>query len=184
MCGSIDAMTEVDVVSSGGLSVVQVDCIQQLLADAFHDDFSDDDWDHALGGWHAIGTVDGTVVSHAAVVRRQLEVGDRRVTVGYVEAVATAPTAQGLGHGSQAVRAVMDVLRREFEMGALSTGRHPFYERLGWERWQGPTFVFVDGRRTRTAEEDDGVMVLRFGPSAKISLESPIACWSRPGDDW
>lgn len=119
-------MTEVDVVTSGDLSPMQMDRIQQLLADAFHQGFSDDDWDHALGGWHAIVTVDGTVVSHAAVVRRQLEVGTRRVTAGYVEAVATAPAAQGLGHGSRAVRALDDVLRREFEMGALSTGRHRF----------------------------------------------------------
>ena len=91
------------------LSPVQVDRIQQQLADAFHYEFSDDDWDHALGGWHVIVTVDGTVVAHAAVVRRELEVGTRRVTAGYLEAVATAPAAQGLGHGSRAVRAVMDV---------------------------------------------------------------------------
>lgn len=184
MCGTIHVMSEVEVVSSLDLSAVQVGCIRLLLADAFHDRFSDDDWDHALGGWHAVVMVGGAVVSHAAVVRRQIEVGSRRVTAGYVEAVATAPAAQGVGHGSQAVRAVMDVLRREFEMGALSTGRHRFYERLGWERWEGPSFVVSDGQRMRTAEEDGGIMVLRFGPSADLSLESPIACRSRQGDDW
>lgn len=29
----------------------------------------------------------------------------------------------------------------EFEMGALATSRHAFYERLDWERWRGRTYL-------------------------------------------
>ena len=36
----------------------------------------------------------------------------------------------------------------------------------------------------RTAEEDDGVMVLRFGPSDTIEVDSSISCEERAGDDW
>lgn len=75
-------------------------------------------------------------------------------------------------------------MRREHEMGGLSTGRHAFYERLGWERWQGPTFVRDGNDVIRTEDEDDGVMVLRSGPSAKIDLTASISCDARPGDDW
>jgi hypothetical protein len=32
--------------------------------------------------------------------------------------------------------------------------------------------------------EDDGVMVLRFGPSAAIDLHASMSCDERPGDDW
>lgn len=84
--GSIDAMTEVDVLASGDLTGVELDRLRQLLDDAFDHEFSDDDWDHALGGWHAIVTADHAPVAHAAVVGRQLEVGTRRLTVGYLEA--------------------------------------------------------------------------------------------------
>lgn len=78
----------------------------------------------------------------------------------------------------------MDTIRTGFDLGVLSTEHHSFYERLGWERWQGPTFVIRNRKRTRTPDEDDGIMVLRFGPGAELSLRDPIACWSRRGDDW
>ena len=60
-----------------------------------------------------------------------------------------------------------------------------FYERLGWERWQGPTYVRTAvGELHRTEEDDDGVMVLRTGPTADLDLTGPLACEERPGDDW
>ena len=80
-------------------------------------------------------------MAHAAVVERVLEVGGRAVRAGYVEGVATTPTRQGEGLGSLVMQRVGQLLEAEFEVGALSTGRHAFYERLGWERWRGPTFV-------------------------------------------
>mgnify|MGYP006361481155 CR=1 FL=1 len=84
-----------------------------------------------------------------------------------------------------AVAPVTDLIRAGFELGALGTGRHSFYERLGWERWQGPTFVrTAEGDVRRTEEDDDGVMVLRTGPTADVDLTGPLVCEERPGDDW
>jgi hypothetical protein len=76
------------------------------------------------------------------------------------------------------------IVRREYELGALSTARHGFYARLGWECWQGPTFVRDGEHLIRTEDDDDGLMVLRFGPSAQVQLAAPITCAPRPGDDW
>jgi hypothetical protein len=59
-----------------------------------------------------------------------------------------------------------------------------FYERLGWERWQGPTFVRRGEALVRTEEEDDGIMVLRPGPGVRIDLRASISCEARAGDDW
>lgn len=158
--------------------------VRRLVVQAFEGDFSPEDWEHTVGGWHVL-VVDGDVaLSHAAVVPRVLHVADRPVRAGYVEGVATAPGRQGEGLGSLAMAAVSELLRREFEMGALSTGRHRFYARLGWERWQGPTFVRHGSDAVRTAEEDDGIMVLRFGPSKGIDLTAPLSCDGRHGDDW
>ena len=53
-----------------------------------------------------------------------------------------------------------------------------------WERWRGPTFVRQGGTVLRTPAEDDGVMVLRFGPSRSIDLNAAICCEARQGDDW
>ena len=113
---------------------------------AFNGGFTEDDWDHALGGWHAVVTVGERVVSHASVILRDLEVGDRNFAAGYVEGVGTDSAARGEGHGTRAMTEITKIIRRNFELGALSTEAWPFYERLGWERWQGPTFVRTASR--------------------------------------
>ena len=41
-----------------------------------------------------------------------------------------------------------------------------------------------EGQPVRTPEEDDGVMVLRHGPSRDLDLTSDITCDQREGDDW
>lgn len=157
--------------------------IRRLLEEAFGEGFDDDDWDHTLGGHHVVVADGGVVVAHAAVVSRTLEVAGRAFRSGYLEGVATAPSEQGRGLGSLAMVEVATLLRREYEMGGLSTGRDRFYERLGWERWLGPTFV-RRGPVTDRTEEDDDVMVLRFGPSAAVDRTEALSCEGRAGDDW
>lgn len=158
--------------------------IRHLLVEAFEGTFSEEDWRHTLGGWHVVVAESGTVVSHAAVVPRDLHVGDRPVRAGYVEGVATAPGRQRQGFGSLALAGAGQVLHDRFEFGALSTGRHAFYERLGWERWQGPTVVRHGSELIRSEEDDDGVMVLRFGSSHDVDLRAPLSCADRAGDAW
>jgi aminoglycoside 2'-N-acetyltransferase I len=157
---------------------------RSLVDDAFGGRFEESDWHHALGGWHVLVTDGGSVVAHAAVVPRELHVDGRPVDAGYVEAVATAPARQGQGLGTLALREVDRLLRRHHELGALSTGAHRFYERLGWERWRGPTFVRVGDDVVRTPDEDDGIMVLRYGPTATLDLTAALSCGAREGDDW
>ncbi len=158
--------------------------MQALLVEAFDGEFSDEDWENTLGGWHVVVAEGGVAVAHAAVVPRLLRVGDRPFRSGYLEGVATLTGRQREGLGSRAVAEATGLLRRRFEMGALSTGRSAFYARLGWERWQGPTFVGFGPEARRTEEEDDGIMVLRFGASSAIGLDAVLSCESRPGDDW
>jgi aminoglycoside 2'-N-acetyltransferase I len=158
--------------------------VRRLLDEAFDGDFPQDDWEHTLGGWHVAIVEADMVVSHAAVVPRALEVSDRRWRTGYVEGVATAAGRQGEGLGSLAMSHVARLIRDEFELGGLSTGRHSFYERLGWERWLGPTFVRRGRDMVRTEDDDDALLVLRFGPSAGLDLTAPISCEARTGDDW
>ncbi len=155
-----------------------------VVVGAFDGNFTADDWDHALGGWHAVAIDVQRVVAHASVILRELEVGDRTLAAGYVEAVGTESAARGEGHGTRAMIEIAKIIRRDFELGALSTGTPEFYERLGWERWRGPTFVRSAVGPTRTADDDEGIMVLRFGASASIDLAASISCEERKGDDW
>lgn len=158
--------------------------IRDLLDQAFGGGFSDEDWQHTLGGWHVVAEEDGAIVSHAAVVERILHLGDRPVRAGYVEGVATAPDRQGRGLGSRVMLEVAGIVRERFELGALSTELAGFYGRLGWELWRGPTYVRQGGGLVRTEDEDGGVMVLLCAATAGTDLDGPIACEARPGDDW
>ncbi len=174
----------VTIVTTEELSGADLAAIRALMAAAF-DDFSDDDWAHALGGWHALIRADGQVVAHGSVVERLIRIGDTAVRAGYVEAVGVAPDRQRAGLGTAVMAALGDVIRREFGLGVLSSGEWSFYERLGWERWQGPSFVReADGTLVRTPDDDDGLMVLRCGLEPAIDLTAPISCDRRPGDPW
>jgi aminoglycoside 2'-N-acetyltransferase I len=83
------------------------------------------------------------------------------------------------------MRRATDHIREQYELGVLGTGEQHFYERLGWERWQGRSFVRGnDGTVSSTAEEDPWLMVLRTGPSAAMPLTGTLTCEWRPGDVW
>ena len=158
--------------------------LRGLMLEGFDGDFSDDDWEHTIGGWHFFVEDRGSVVSHASVVPRMLEVDSRPFRAGYVEGVATRPARRKAGFASAVMTAASAHIRSHYEIGALGTDLFSFYERFGWERWIGSTYV----RRTNGlfhSEEDDGyVMVLRFGASANLDLAAPISCEERSGDDW
>ena len=158
--------------------------IRGLVATAFEEDFSDQDWEHALGGWHVVVIDGASVIAHAAVVLRFIEVADRPFHTGYVEAVATSPARQQEGFGSSVMTEVANLVRGKFEMGALSTDLHEFYSRLGWEQWHGPTYVRHGSELVRTEDEDDGIMVLRFDSSRDVDVAAAISCEARSGDDW
>jgi aminoglycoside 2'-N-acetyltransferase I len=147
-------------------------------------DFSQLEWDHMVPGLHVLLEEDRAIVSHAAVVERALHVGAVPVRTGFVENVVTRADRRGRGYATSVMRAVDDHVVANYELGALDTGVHGFYERLGWERWRGPTLVrTADGPR-RTPEEDDAVMVLRTPTTPPIDITEPISCDWRPGDAW
>jgi aminoglycoside 2'-N-acetyltransferase I len=167
----------------------QLSEIRSLLDAAFLGDpdgeFGDDDWAHTIGGVHVVVQDDDLVVAHAAVVERIIDAGGVAFRTGYVEGVAALPGRRGQGLGTLAMKPITERIQAAEELGVLGTGAYRFYERLGWERWRGPSFVRrADGTVERTAEDDDGLMVLRTGPSTGLDLASPITCDDRPGDCW
>ena len=169
------------------LTAEETSAIRAILKTAFgpgDEAFTDDDWSHALGGVHFVLEVDGEIVTHAALVERQIDVGDRRLRTGYVEAVATIPDRERRGHGSRVLEALTAQVRDTYELGALGTGRHHFYERLGWQTWQGPAYVRSGDGRERTPDDEGYILVLRTPTSPPFDLTEPIICEWRPGDAW
>ncbi|MDQ3553399.1 MAG: GNAT family N-acetyltransferase [Chloroflexota bacterium] len=175
-------------VSTTDLNASEVKAIRRLLVAAFGTDeeeaFAEDDWQHALGGLHFVLDLDGEIVAHASVVQRDIHVGEVRLRTGYVEAVATAAAHQGQGLGSRVMRDVATYIREGFQLGALGTGRHRFYERLGWQTWRGPSFVRTTTGPRRTWDEDGYIMVLATPSSPTLDLDAPISCEWRAGDVW
>lgn len=170
------------------LAPAEVTAIRAILWAAFEPDedgFAEADWEHALGGVHFVLDVDGEIAAHASVVERSIQVGDRPLRTGYVEAVATAPDRQGRGLGTAVMREVTEYVRQAFELGALGTGSHHFYGRLGWLTWTGPSHVRLpDGTLRRTPDDDGYILVLPTPSSPSLDTTAPISCEWRPGDVW
>lgn len=174
-------------VSTDELTDSEIAAARRVLWAAFVDvdgGMTEQDWAHALGGVHVLIEVDGEVVGHASVVERELHVAARPVRTGYVEAVAIDPPLQQGGLGTLLMREIGSIVVERFELGALATGTPEFYERLGWLRWTGPTFVRTPTGLQRTEEEDDGILVLPTTPTLDLDRSASISCDWRSGDVW
>lgn len=153
--------------------------LRGLLDEAFAADhgFDDEDWAHALGGLHVLAHRDGVLVGHAAVVARQMLVGDRTLRTGYVEAVAVAPGARRQGVAGALMAEVERLVRGGYELGALaaSTDGAALYEARGWTRWRGPLRCLTpDGV---VPGDDSWVYVLPVEP---VDPAEPLTCdWRR-----
>ena len=164
------------------------DRLTALCETAFEEPFAAV-WERVGPGIHVFLEGEGRLVAHAMIVDRRLYIGhegDLALDVGYVENVATHPDLHGRGHGTRVMREIGRIVRDEYVLGALATGRNAFYERLGWETWLGPTFVrMLDGQRIRSADEDGDVMVLRTSRTPPdLDLAGPIAVDWRPEEPW
>ena len=159
--------------------------LRLLWARAFGNRFTDDDADHAYGGVHVLVRDRERIVAHASAVPRLIRFGDGPWRpVGYVEAVATDPGHQGRGIGRRTMQTLHGEISSRWSVAMLSTGRAKgFYERLGWEPWQGLSF-------TRTADgvvpdgEHGGLMILRLDPVVVPDLSVDVTCEDRAGDSW
>jgi aminoglycoside 2'-N-acetyltransferase I len=162
--------------------------LRSLLDDAFDGDFSDDDWDHALGGVHVLAELDGDLVGHAAVVPRRVRVDGADRSCGYVEAVAVAVSARRRGVGVSLMREIADLLA-PYDLGVLAAtdAGAPLYAASGWVTWTGELAVREDDGGVRRTPEDRG-SVMVFGDDVvegRAADETAVLTVDdRPGDPW
>lgn len=172
-------------VHSAELTPTEIEVLRGLFSAAWPGgDFAETDWQHAQGGIHVLVEDEGEIRSHASVVQRDFEASGHVLDTGYVEAVATWPEHQRSGYASAAMREIAKIVDERYELGALSTGEDAFYERLGWQRWRGPTFVREIDGLARTPDEDGTVFIRTTPRTPPLDLETEIVCDWRVGDVW
>jgi aminoglycoside 2'-N-acetyltransferase I len=173
------------IVRSAELTSAEWATLTALCVAAFDEPW-DDYWDNIGPGVHVLAEdVQRGIAAHAAIVDRLLHPGDLTLRAGYVEAVAVWPDLQRSGLGTQVMDVINTMLDAQYDLGALGTGKHDFYARLGWVIWRGPTSIRErDGSLLRSPNEDGDIMV-RVTPTtpAGLDLSLPIAVDWRPGDE-
>jgi aminoglycoside 2'-N-acetyltransferase I len=155
-----------------------------LVEDAFAGDFSAHDWEHSLGGVHALAWEDGELVGHASVIQRRLLHAGRALRTGYVEGVGVRPDRRGRGHGGAMMAALERVVRGAYDLGALGATDQaaPLYAARGWKLWRGPAWALTPGGVVRTEDADGAIYVLPG--EVPLDLGGELTCDWRDGDVW
>jgi aminoglycoside 2'-N-acetyltransferase I len=177
-------MHELRVAHTADLDTATLAAARALLYEVFAGEMTEHDWEHSLGGIHAIAYEDGDLVGHASVIQRRLIHGGRALRTGYVEGVGVRESSRRRGHGNAMMDALERVIRDAYDLGALGATdiAADFYAARGWERWRGETYALTPSGTQRTPDEDDSVFVLRL--AVPLDLTGELTCDWRDGDVW
>lgn len=177
------AMAKIMTAHTSELDAVSRRSARALLYEAF-DDMTEDDWEHALGGLHALMWEADELIGHASLIQRRLLHGGRALRAGYVEGVAVRASRRGRGHGAAMMAALEDVARRAYDLAALGATDEAaaFYAARGWRLWSGPSAALTPTGIQRTEDDDGAIYVLPLG--VPLDLSGEIICDWRDGDVW
>lgn len=153
--------TYVRLVHTGQLGPEDLAAVRALLDGAFEGDFGDEDFEHALGGMHALVYEEGEPVAHGSVVQRRVLHGGRALRAGYVEAVAVRADRRRRGLGGEVMAALETVIGRAYVLGALSASEAgaALYTGRGWRPYPGRIGVLGPDGPVRLAEEEGSTFV-------------------------
>ncbi|MFJ3925896.1 GNAT family N-acetyltransferase [Streptomyces sp. NPDC090022] len=153
--------------------------IRSLLDAAFDGDFSDEDFEHGLGGMHALVHQDGELVAHGSVVQRRVVHGGAALRTGYVEAVAVREGYRRRGLGNAVMGGLEGVIARAYVLGALSASDEgaALYAGRGWRVWGGEIGALSPGGPLRLPEEEGSTYVwtppggVRPDPTGRLDFD-------------
>jgi len=177
-------VTDLRLAHTADLDAATLAAARALLDDVFEGEFDDDDWEHALGGVHALAYDGGELVGHAAVAQRRLLYGGRALRAGYVEGVGVRADRRRRGYGGAVMGALERVIRGAYELGALAASDEAIalYARRGWRRWDGPTSALTPAGIVRTEDADGAVYVLPL--AVPLDTDGELTCDWRDGEVW
>jgi aminoglycoside 2'-N-acetyltransferase I len=176
-------MTELRIAHTADLGAGQNAAIRGLM-DAVFDGVSDDTFDNALGGVHALIVEDGELIGHGSVVQRRMLHAGRTLRTGYVEGVAVRADRRRLGHGAQLMEALERVVRSAYQLGALgaSPAGSRLYASRGWQRWRGPSSAMTPDGIRPTPGAEEFIYVLPV--SVPVDVTGELTCDFRPASLW
>jgi aminoglycoside 2'-N-acetyltransferase I len=177
-------MGEVRTAHTADLDTATLAAARALLDTVFEGDFSDHDWEHSLGGMHALAWEEGELVGHASVVQRRLLHGGRALRAGYVEGVGVRADRRRRGYGGALMEALERVVRGAYELGALGAtdAAAAFYAARGWQPWRGRASALTPTGIERTQDEEGSIYVLPV--AVPLDLSGELTCDWRDGDVW
>ena len=177
-------MISVRVAHTAQLDAGTLAAARSLLYGVF-DDMTEADWEHSLGGIHALAYEGSELVGHAAVVQRRLLHGGRALRTGYLEGVGVRADRRRRGHASEMMQALERVIRDAYELGALGATDEAslFYSGRGWRLWGGPLSALTPGGVERTPDEQGAVYVLPV-EGVPLDLSGALTVDWRDGDVW
>ena len=177
-------MATVSPIHTARLDAATLDAARALLDEAFHGEFGDADWEHALGGLHALAFEGTRLLAHGALVQRRMLHAGRALRCGYVEAVGVVADRRRQGLASAVMAELEWVTRRAYDLGALSAtdAGSALYLSRGWQLWTGPTSALTPSGTRRTPDDDGSVHVL-VG-ATELDLSAELTCDWRDGDVW
>ncbi|MFF5831222.1 GNAT family N-acetyltransferase [Streptomyces bacillaris] len=161
------------------------DEIRALLDTAFEGEFSDHDWEHSLGGVHAlVRDTGGLLVAHGSVVQRRVLHEGRSLRVGYVEAVAVRPGRRRQGLGHRVMGALERVVDGAYAFGALSASDAgaALYAARGWQVWPGSLAALGPQGTVALPEEEGSTYVRAAAGHVLPGADHPLVFDWREGD--
>jgi aminoglycoside 2'-N-acetyltransferase I len=177
-------VAELRTAHTADLDPADLKAARALLDEVFNGEVTEADWEHALGGVHALVWDGPTLIGHGSVIQRRLLHRGRALRAGYVEAVAVRADRRGQGHGAAMMGALERVLRRAYDLGALGATDEGarFYAARGWKLWRGPSSALTPAGVRRTPD-DDGCLYV-FELAVPLDLDGELTCDWRDGDVW
>jgi aminoglycoside 2'-N-acetyltransferase I len=133
---------------------------------------------------HILGRLNGKLVSYVAFITRWLQMGNKPLMrAAYIEGLAADLEYRNKGFASQIMnRAAAEI--QDFDIAALSTGSHGFYERLGWKIWEGPLYARKEIELIAMPEEQGCVMVYALPKTPPLDITAPLSIEWRALEPW
>ena len=177
-------MAQLHLAHTADLDRASLDAARNLLAVVFEGELTEHDWEHALGGVHALMWEGDALVGHASVVQRQLLHGGRSLRAGYVEGVGVRADARRRGHAGAMMQALERVVHAAYDLGALGATDEAarFYEGRGWMPWRGTLSALTPAGIVPTPDEAGSIYVLPH--ESALDLDGELSCDWRDGDVW
>ncbi len=100
----------------------------------------------------------------------------------YVEAVATEAEYRSRGFASAVMKHLIGEVQ-EYDLAALSPFSVEYYQRLGWDLWQGPLFIRTKDNLQPSLDEEE-VMIFRLPKTPLLDLTVSLSAEWRKGELW